>query len=120
VIAFDTNILVYAVDTLAGERHNLALKLVDESLQAPAAYIPAQACRACSRKRRSEPTTALAAIGAHRSDGIPIWDALVWAVCERAGVEVLVSEDFQNRRRLGQVAILDPFDPKTAGSLGLP
>jgi hypothetical protein len=41
-------------------------------------------------------------------------------VCERAGVEVLVSEDVQNRRRLGRDDILDPFDPKTAGSLGLP
>jgi predicted nucleic acid-binding protein len=145
VIAFDANILVYAIDSLAGEKHRLALKLVQDSLQTGRAFIPAQAFGefywASSRKRRADPAKALtaiqawravarvesyddsdivAAIGVHRSDGIPFWDALVWAVCERAGVDLLLSEDFQNRRRLGRVIVLDPFDPQNAGTLGLP
>jgi predicted nucleic acid-binding protein len=57
---------------------------------------------------------------ANLEHGLPVWDALIWAVCDRAGVEVLASEDFQNGRRLGRVTFLNPFDPANALRLGLP
>ena len=50
---------------------------------------------------------------------VPIWDALIWAVCDRAGARILATEDFQDGRTLGRVTFLDPFNPKNAARLGL-
>ena len=60
-----------------------------------------------------------AAMHAHAEHGLPFWDALLWAVCARAGVTLLASEDFQNGRTLGRVTFLNPFDPANAVRLGL-
>ena len=56
---------------------------------------------------------------ARAAHGLPFWDALIWAVAERAGAASLVSEDFQPGRRLGRVNIVDPFDPANAARLGI-
>ena len=76
---------------------------------------------AASRSRRALRSrgfleAALRVVGEH---DLPFWDALIWAVCERVGVDTLVTEDFQNGRRLGRVTFLDPFEPTNAVRLGL-
>ena len=62
---------------------------------------------------------ATAAETAHRHT-IMFWDALIWAVCDRVGIAELVTEDFQDGRRLGGVTFLNPFNPDNAARLGLP
>jgi predicted nucleic acid-binding protein len=36
---------------------------------------------------------------------------MFWATVQQAGCQLLVSEDFQDGRRLGQVTFLNPFAP---------
>jgi predicted nucleic acid-binding protein len=50
---------------------------------------------------------------------LAFWDALIWAVYERAGVDILATEDFQGGRKLGHVRFVDPFVPANAPLLGL-
>jgi predicted nucleic acid-binding protein len=144
MIAFDANVLVYAVDGLAGARHERARAVLASAFRAGSALLPLQVLaefyNVATRKMRLPPAqardfiaswTALChiesylledmeeAMTAHAEHGLAFWDALIWAVCERAGVRTLASEDFQNGRTLGRVIFLDPFDPANDARLGL-
>ena len=52
---------------------------------------------------------AMTAVAEHR---IAFWDAMLWATARRAGCEVIVSEDFQDGRTLGEVRFINPFHVK--------
>ena len=39
------------------------------------------------------------------------WDAMLWATVQQAGCQLLLSEDFQDGRKLGQVTFVNPFEP---------
>jgi predicted nucleic acid-binding protein len=134
VISFDTNILVYAADAAAGERHRTAADLIERSvrrgnciqtLQSLCEFfsvvtrksgIEASAAAAFVQGWRSvmliEASTiadldeAIRAVEAYR---IGFWDALLWATVRRAGVRFLVSEDFQDGQALEGVRIVNPF-----------
>ncbi|WP_159712288.1 PIN domain-containing protein [Geminicoccus flavidas] len=54
---------------------------------------------------------AMEVITRHR---LSLWDGLIWAVCDRMGVPVLLSEDLQDGRMLGGVMSLDPFGGRMA------
>jgi predicted nucleic acid-binding protein len=41
--------------------------------------------------------------------GLSFWDAMLWATANRAGRRVLLSQDFQDGRRLDGVLFVDPF-----------
>jgi predicted nucleic acid-binding protein len=143
---FDTNILVYAIDTQAGDRHKIALDLVRRAggrdcvitLQALAELF-----RALTGKHRIAPEKAAAIIQSWR-DAMPVfaadevcltdaidavtahswsfWDAMIWATAKRAGCRLLLSEDGQDGRTLGGVTIVNPFatgpSPLLAEALG--
>ena len=134
MISFDTNILVYAADGAAGERHRSAANLIERSvrrgnciqtLQSLCEFfsvvtrksgIEASAAAAFVQGWRSvmliEASTiadldeAIRAVEAYR---IGFWDALLWATVRRAGVRFLVSEDFQDGQALEGVRIVNPF-----------
>jgi predicted nucleic acid-binding protein len=36
---------------------------------------------------------------------------MLWATVQQAGCRVLLSEDFQDGRKLGKVKFLNPFEP---------
>jgi predicted nucleic acid-binding protein len=42
--------------------------------------------------------------------GLSFWDALIWAVVAEAGVDILLSEDFQHSRVLEGVEFCNPFE----------
>jgi hypothetical protein len=42
---------------------------------------------------------------------------MLWATVQEAGGRMLLSEDFQDGRTLGQVSFIDPFDDKNAAVL---
>jgi len=144
VIAIDANILVYASDKEAGERHAIARAVLARAIATGDLLLPLQVvgefCNIGLRKLGHAPAwieefvlawtavaqvesyglaDARAALRARLAHGLSFWDALIWAVCERNGVDLLVSEDFQDGRRLGGVTFLDPFNPGNAARLGL-
>jgi predicted nucleic acid-binding protein len=141
VIAFDTNVLVYAIDRDEGQRHALAAAMVDGAIRREEALIPLQTLAefvfATTRKRKLDLAQArefvagwlavapvvpyggadlIAAIDAHK---LSFFDALLWATAERAGVLYLVTEDQQDGRRLGRVTFLQPFAARNRAVLGL-
>lgn len=52
-----------------------------------------------------------AAMRAVEEHGLSFWDAMLWATVRRAGVRILISEDFQDGRLLEGVRIVNPFVP---------
>ena len=139
MLSFDTNILVYAADAAAGDRHRSAADLIERSvrrgnciqtLQSLCEFfsvvtrksgIEASAAAAFVQGWRSvmliEASTiadldeAIRAVEAYR---IGFWDALLWATVRRAGVRFLVSEDFQDGQALEGVQIVNPFAARNA------
>jgi predicted nucleic acid-binding protein len=131
--SLDTNILVYAADRAAGERHERALEILDRAvrrdcvltLQALAEFF-----HVTTRKRMVARTDAamqlrdwatefptvsadsdalLTALEFAVQRRFGWWDALLLATAERHGCELVLSEDMQDGARLGGVTILDPF-----------
>jgi predicted nucleic acid-binding protein len=130
---FDTNILVYALDSDAGERHRVAVDLVRRAsgrdcvltLQALAELF-----RTLSGKYRVAPAKA-AEIVQGWQDAVPVfaanqacltdaidaviahswsfWDAMIWATAKHADCRLLISEDSQHGRTFGGVTIVNPF-----------
>lgn len=144
MIAVDANILVYASDGAAGERYATAKAVLARAAARGGLILPLQVlgefCNVALRKAGHAPAwveefvvrwsavaevesyrlaDVRAALRARAEHGLPFWDAMIWAVCERHGVGILVTEDFQDGRRLGGVTFLDPFNPVNAGRLGL-
>jgi predicted nucleic acid-binding protein len=142
----DTNLLVYAVDRDAGDRHRIALDLVRRArgrdcvitLQALAELFrtltgkrklgAAQAAGIVQAWRDAAPVFAaddiclVDAMDAVADHGWSFWDAMIWATAKRAGCRLLISEDGQDGRTLGGVTIVNPFaanpSPLLAEALG--
>jgi predicted nucleic acid-binding protein len=144
VIAVDTNVLVYAVDRAAGERHVTAATLVDGLIRRQEILFLLQSFaeffRATTRKRlltaeasrvfvdgwwsvapsaAYEAADLFAAMDAVIKHKLSPFDALIWATAERAGVTYFVTEDQQDGRRLGRVTFVDPFAARNRALLGL-
>jgi len=135
-VAIDTNILVYAFDRQAQPpgRHEAAVALL-ERLHRADCVIPGQvlgefitvAVRKCGMERAkavsSARTLATAfpvvfadqgcferAMALFQEHKLQFWDSLICATAERHGCTLLLSEDFQDGRRLGATLILNPFN----------
>jgi predicted nucleic acid-binding protein len=50
----------------------------------------------------------LEAVRTHR---LAFWDAILWASVQRAGVQHLLTEDFQDGFSLAGVIFINPFNP---------
>jgi predicted nucleic acid-binding protein len=142
VISFDSNILVYAADRAAGERHVAAVDLLERSIRRGNCIQTLQSlCEffiVVTRKSGIEAGIAAAfvegwlsvmlveaatpadlgeamrAVGVYR---IGFWDAMLWATARRAGVRILFSEDFQDGQTIEGVRILNPFTPQNAAQI---
>ena len=140
MISLDTNILVYSVDRDAGDRHNTAANLVERSVRAGNCVQPLQslceffniatrkigldvsiAAEVVVRWQAAVPIEPASdddlrnAMRAVREHGLSFWDALLWATVRRVGVELLISEDFQDGRSIEGVRILNPFAARNTG-----
>ena len=132
-LTLDTNILFYAMDREAGERHKLAMEIVDRALAFDCVLtlqslceffaavtgkgkMPAQDAEAqindwmellpvVSATSKSL-TKAINAVNLHT---LSFWDAMLWAVAREAGVTLLLSEDFQHDRLLDGIRFCNPF-----------
>ncbi len=130
---FDTNVLVYADDKSAPAKRRRAIELVAEHRRAGTGVVSLQVLQeyfvAATRKLQVDAATArrkvellsefdvaapdladvLAAIDLHRLHGFSFWDALVFRAARQSGCSVLLSEDFQDRREVDGVRIVNPF-----------
>lgn len=133
-VAFDTNVLVYAIDTAAGPRHASAGALIERVLLGGRGLLILQTMTefysVATGKLRirahdallflDELRAVLAVYAADERDfdratrgerrGLSFWDALIWATADRVGVQYLLTEDFQDGRVLGGVTFVDPFE----------
>lgn len=134
-VLLDANVLVYAVDRLAGSRHEMARALL-AGLEDGAAVISSQVlCEYASvlthpRKFAWEPSlvqlsvekivmryrvipvtplTVLRAIHARARWQLAYYDAQIWASAALAGVSLVLSEDFPDGLTLGPVEFRNPF-----------
>ena len=132
-LTLDTNILFYAMDRDASERHKLAMQIVDRAaifncvliLQSLCEFYAAVTAKGKMSAREakeqiddwielfpvvSATTKSLVkAMQAVNKHSLSFWDAMLWAVAREARVTLLLSEDFQHDRVLDGVRFCNPF-----------
>ena len=130
----DTNILVYAHDRDAGDKHVWAIDLLGRLARSQELTISAQVLNELAnvllKKRkldRAVVATAVTmvsaravvlpltgeittlALGPGMDAGLSFWDALVWATAHANRIGVVYSEDFTHDRVVDGVRFVDPF-----------
>jgi predicted nucleic acid-binding protein len=130
---FDTNILIYAVNTDAPEKHQIASSLLEAAtqkdclltLQAIGEFFDATRRKGLASMDEvititrvwqqiftvvpADQDTFNEAVEYVRDHNISFWDAMLWANAKQAGCAYVLSEDMQHGRRLGGVEIINPF-----------
>jgi predicted nucleic acid-binding protein len=139
LISFDSNVLVYAADAAAGERHEHVADLLGRAMRRQSCIQTLQSfCEffnVVTRKAGIDAAAAAefvetwrsamavesatfpdlaAAMRGVREHGLSFWDALLWATVRRVGVDLLISEDFQDGRSIEGVRIVNPFATRNA------
>jgi len=139
--SLDTNILVYAVDRDAGERHERSKDLMAQAarrdcvltVQALAEFFHAttrknllELSRASAfvrdwlnvfRVASADDTALVDAMDAVKAHRLSFWDAMLWATAQRIGCAAILSEDMQDGRRLSGVTFINPFAADAAARL---
>jgi predicted nucleic acid-binding protein len=130
---FDTNVLLYADDESAPAKQRRSRDLVAEHRRAGTGVVSLQVLQEhfvnVTRKLGVDPRIAhrklellaeldvavpqvpdvLAAIDMHRLHGCSFWDALILRSAQQAGCRVLLSEAFQDHRKIDGITIVNPF-----------
>lgn len=131
----DTNVLVYAHDADAGDRHDKARDLLTRLWESRDGSLSTQVLQefyaVVTRKLKppmprekaraivaaygewcdvaTEPQLIVAASRLEEEHTLAFWDALIVQAAIRTGAERLVSEDLQHGRRFGSLTIDNPF-----------
>jgi predicted nucleic acid-binding protein len=131
----DTNVLVYAHDSDAGDRHAKAKELLAELWDSRSGSLSTQVLQefysVVTRKFKprmppakaraivaaygewcdvaTEPQLIVAASRLEEEHRLSFWDALIIQAAIRTGADRLVSEDLQDGRRFGALTIDNPF-----------
>jgi predicted nucleic acid-binding protein len=134
-IFLDTNILVYAFDLSAGEKHTraagivrdcwenengcLSIQVLQELYVTLTQKIPALldhhtarqiiADLSCWRLSSPGPQDVLQAIDLQHAQQLSFWDAMILQSAVRLGCKRLLSEDLSHRQVFGSVTIINPF-----------
>ena len=131
----DTNILVYAEDLDAGEKHDMAVRLVTELWESGEGVLSIQVLQelfvtltrklprpvpaAKTRKIVEQYLTwtvvdnsgplLLGAIDLASRSRIAFWDALIVHAAQQSGCGRLMTEDMSHGQKFGNVRVLSPF-----------
>jgi len=129
----DTNILIYAVDRSAGDKHRLAADIVDRSVERPCiltlqamaefvfavtrkALVPTRDAVAQARNwiavfpiAAADGKALEAAYAAVEAGKFGLFDALLLATARRAGCSFALSEDMQDGSSLDGVVVRNPL-----------
>ena len=132
---FDTNVLVYAFDRDAPEKRRISLQLIERygrndritlssqvlqeffavvtrKLAQPLPIADARAALlalSAYRVVRLDTDAILAAVDLCEAESLSLWDALIVDAAQRAGCDVLYSEDLQHGHHYGRLRIVNPF-----------
>lgn len=131
--SFDTNLLVYAVDSSDSTKHKLTIALLDKIIPCNCVltlqslcefyYVVTRKGHLSTKLAKSQladwqllfPTVIAKASTLHRALSVidihklSFWDAMLWATAREAGVTILLSEDFQHNQTIDTVRIINPF-----------
>ncbi|HEU4894103.1 MAG TPA: PIN domain-containing protein [Vicinamibacterales bacterium] len=131
----DTNILMYAHDTAAGDKHARAKALVEELWQNRSGVVSTQVLQELAvnlRRKTKKPLDAkgtrdvvadylawqvvvnggesiLEALDLEGRYQISFWDALVVQAAQASGAEILYSEDLSDGQTYGTVRVINPL-----------
>ncbi len=131
----DTNILMYAHDASAGEKHERARALLEELWHNRSGVVSTQVLQELAvnlRRKAAKPLDAkatrevvadyltwqvvvnggesiLEALDLEQRYQVSFWDALVLRAAQAAGAELLYSEDLSDGQMYGSVRVVDPF-----------
>ena len=131
----DTNILMYAHDSAAGEKHQRAKALVEELWETRVGVVSTQVLQELAvnlRRKAKKPLDAkatrdvvsdyltwqvvvnggdsiLEALDLEAKYQISFWDALIVQAAHVSGAEVLYSEDLSDGQAYGAVRVINPF-----------
>ena len=131
----DTNVLMYAHDSAAGEKHQRAKVLVEELWETRAGVVSTQVLQELAvnlRRKAKKPLDAkatrdvvsdyltwqvvvnggdsiLEALDLEAKYQISFWDALIVQAAHVSGAEVLYSEDLSDGQAYGAVRVINPF-----------
>ena len=132
----DTNILVYAYDRGAGDKHAQARRTVGQLWEESSGVLSTQVLQEFYvnvRRKAQKPlsirsarslvadymawdpvvndgTSILEAMDAERRYKISFWDALIIVAAQRSEAGVILSEDFSHGQKYGSVRVLNPFE----------
>lgn len=131
----DTNILMYAHDAAAGEKHQVARALVEELWETRSGVVSTQVLQELAvnlRRKAAKPLDAratrdvvsdylawhvvvndgnsvLEALDLEERHHISFWDALVIQAANASGSDILYSEDLSDGQRYGAARVVNPF-----------
>ena len=131
----DTNILVYAYDRGAGDKHVHAQSVVEDLWEEGNGVLSTQVLQEfyvnVRRKARrpisitsarslvadymawdpivNDGTSILEAMDIERRHKVSFWDALIIVAAQKGEVDVILSEDFSHGQKFGAVQVLNPF-----------
>ena len=131
----DTNILMYAHDAAAGEKHQRAKALVEQLWETRSGVVSTQVLQELAvnlRRKVRKPLNATAtrdvvsdylvwqvvvnggdsileALDFEERYQVSFWDALIIQAAHAAGAETLYSEDLSDGQRYGGVTVKNPF-----------
>lgn len=130
----DANVLFYAIDKEAGQKHRVAFSLVQAATSQPRCVLCVQALAETYNaivKRRpavvqragalltqaqdfinivgSTQEDFLEAMGVHEERPVHFWDMMLLATAKRVGCTTILTEDVQDRPSMGGVRYLNPF-----------
>jgi len=135
-VLLDTNVLVYARDRSEPRKGPLAQQLLQSVFSAGRPMLSTQVLseffwavtrripipltidEAVAETRRLIELTSVVPLTAALIDealeavsrhGLPLWDAQILAAAAVHGASIVLSEDFQHRRKIGGVLFLNPF-----------
>ena len=141
MLSFDTNILVYAADRTAGERHAASIALLNAAVTNDAVLNEQSVIEflhVATRKQKqpvidaanmvqawlknfpvimSAETAIEDTIALLTAHSLSVWDAHMLAICAAHGCETLLSEDLSDGALYGSVRVLNPFNPRNALTL---
>ena len=135
LVFVDTNILVYAHDSAAGERGEIARRLLrtlwNEGTGALSTQVLQEFYAVATRKLKppmtrgearqivadysiwcvvdTDPLLIVSASRLEEEHSLGFWDSLIIEAALRSGAETLVSEDLQDGRAFGTLSVRNPF-----------
>jgi predicted nucleic acid-binding protein len=132
----DTNILVYAYDRGAGDKHVQARRALGQLWEESSGVLSTQVLQEFYvnvRRKSQRPisissarslvadymawdpvvndgTSILEAMDAERHHKISFWDALIVVAAQKCEADVILSEDFNHGQKYGSVRVVNPFE----------